>query len=157
MKKIALLVFVIVFIAAPVFATSMEKINQLKPEMTTDEVRKLLGNPNETQFINDKLMWRYPVFQFFVGSMPYYLVFNKDTLKLEAWFKDEAEYWRNQQAWTGVAGSMNKGRVAYTPQQATPQPQLIIPQRGSRSGYKSVDGTLTSKGNGKYDFDGTVR
>ena len=47
------------------FATSREKINEVQPAMTTDEVKQLLGKPYSTQLISGRLVLKYYVFVFF--------------------------------------------------------------------------------------------
>jgi hypothetical protein len=78
---------------------SVSITNQLTPGMTTNEVKEILGEPSQTQFIADKWIWKYSLHQYWKGYIPYYLVFNKETQKLESWYADEAEYQRQQQLW----------------------------------------------------------
>ena len=78
---------------------SVKLTNQLMPNMPAAEVKKILGEPENTQFIKDKWVWKYVLHQYFKGMVPYYLVFNKDTQILDSWYADEAEYNRQQNLW----------------------------------------------------------
>ncbi len=78
---------------------SISKTTNLAPGMTTSEVVVLLGSPSSSEFISDKLIWNYSLHQLWKGWIPYHLVFNKETLKLESWYANEEEYYRQQQLW----------------------------------------------------------
>ena len=78
---------------------SITKTNQLAPGMSPAEVKSTLGEPSQTQFIENKWIWKYSLHQYWKGWVPYYLVFGKETQKLEAWYANEAEYMRQQQLW----------------------------------------------------------
>ena len=78
---------------------SIEKTNQLYPGMTTAQVRSLMGEPSQTQFESDKLVWKYSLHEYWKGFVPYYLVFGRHTGALERWFTNEDEYMRQQQLW----------------------------------------------------------
>ena len=67
--------------------------------MTPTQVRQILGNPIRTEFIADKWVWKYELHQYWKGWVPYYLVFDKRTQRLQSWFTNEEEYYRNQQLW----------------------------------------------------------
>ena len=75
--------------------TSMEKTNQLEPGMTTSEVESILGGPGRTQIVEDKLVWRYALQEPWVGYVPTYLAFNKDSKTLVSWYANKDEYYRN--------------------------------------------------------------
>lgn len=126
MKRILIILLAFVLLmgyATSCFAISRGKINALKPDMTTNEVEQLLGKPYSTQLTSDKLVWKYFVFQFFVGSIPYYLAFNKDTLKLESWYEDQNEYKRNQQATMNVVQQISSVNLQRQPKQVQLQAQ----------------------------------
>ena len=78
---------------------SIEKTIELAPNMSTDEVRNILGTPSQTDFIANKWIWKYSLHQYFKGYVPYYLVFGKDSQKLEEWYANEEEYMQQQLLW----------------------------------------------------------
>lgn len=78
---------------------SISKTNQLRPGMTPTQVKVILGDPLQTQFIADRWVWKYSLHEFWKGWIPYYLVFNNDSHKLESWYANESEYMRQQQLW----------------------------------------------------------
>lgn len=78
---------------------SVAKTNQLMPGMTLTQVQGILGDPSQTQFIAEKLIWKYSLHEPWKGWVPYYLVFDKDVRQLQAWYADEAEYLRQQKLW----------------------------------------------------------
>ncbi len=67
--------------------------------MSTGDVKGILGEPAQTQFSSDKWVWKYNLHQPWKGYVPYYLVFGRESQKLESWYPDEAEYMRQQQLW----------------------------------------------------------
>ena len=75
---------------------SVQKLNQLEPGMSTEQVQAVLGEPKSTEMKGDKLVVKYTLHENWKGFVPYYMVFNKDTRVLETWYEDEAEYQRNQ-------------------------------------------------------------
>jgi len=99
MRKSIYLLVVAVFLSGCSTLGSMKNTNDLMPGMSITEVKKIMGQPSQTQFIGDKLVLRYNLHQYFKGWVPYYLAFDKDANKLESWFADEQEYYRNQQLW----------------------------------------------------------
>jgi len=103
-KKLLCLVVIFGFLLAGCAGTggglgSISKTNQLTPGMKPNEVRDVLGDPSQTQFISNKWIWKYSLHEPWKGFIPYYLVFNQDTQTLEQWFANEAEYLRQQQLW----------------------------------------------------------
>ena len=90
---------------------SMSKTNQLAPGMSTEEVKALLGEPSQTQFISEKWVWKYSLHQAWKGYVPYYLHFDKENKKLDAWYADEAEYQRQQQLWMQAMPPTQKHEV----------------------------------------------
>lgn len=78
---------------------SISKTNNLEPGLSTSEVRRFMGEPSQTQFVTNKWIWKYSLHQYMKGWVPYYLVFGKETKKLEEWYANEEEYMRNQQLW----------------------------------------------------------
>jgi hypothetical protein len=77
----------------------VSKTNQLAPGMSATDVRAVLGGPSQTQFVSNKWVWKYSLHEPWKGFVPYYLVFGRESQKLEEWFTDEAEYMRQQQLW----------------------------------------------------------
>ena len=78
---------------------SIAKTNQLTPGMRPAEVKNILGEPSQTQFIGEKWVWKYSLHEYWKGSVPYYLIFARESQKLEQWYADEGEYMRQQQLW----------------------------------------------------------
>ncbi|EDM25782.1 hypothetical protein LNTAR_15237 [Lentisphaera araneosa HTCC2155] len=78
---------------------TVSKTNELSPGMHSEKVKEVLGEPSQTHFVKNKWIWKYSLHQYFKGWVPYYLVFNKDTQKLESWYADENEYMQQQQLW----------------------------------------------------------
>lgn len=78
---------------------SVSKTNQLTPGMTSVQVKAILGEPSQTQFIDNKWIWKYSLHEPWKGYIPYYLVFGLESKTLERWYADEAEYVRQQQLW----------------------------------------------------------
>lgn len=78
---------------------SVSKTNQLAPGMTPDEVKAVLGDPSQTQFIADKWIWKYSLQQPWKGYIPYYMVFTGKPAVLQEWLADEDEYMRQQKLW----------------------------------------------------------
>ena len=76
-----------------------QKTSQLTPGMPHPEVVKLLGEPKSVQFYGSKVVLKYSLHEYWKGWVPYYLIFNKATGRLESWYADEEEYQRNQAAW----------------------------------------------------------
>ena len=78
---------------------SISKTNQLAPGMSPSEVVSILGEASQTQFIANKWIWKYSLHEYWKGWVPYYLVFGKESKKLESWYANEEEYMRQQQLW----------------------------------------------------------
>ncbi|MGH7796713.1 MAG: hypothetical protein ACREQ2_17760 [Candidatus Binatia bacterium] len=78
---------------------SVSKTNQLSPGMKPAEVKAVLGEPSQTQFVSNKWVWKYSLHEPWKGFIPYYMVFGRDSQALEQWFADQAEYMRQQQLW----------------------------------------------------------
>ena|SRR5437588_230182 len=70
---------------------SVSKTNQLAPGMGAADVRAVLGEPSQTQFVSNKWVWKYSLHEPWKGFVPYYLVFGRESQRLEEWFADEAE------------------------------------------------------------------
>lgn len=78
---------------------SVSATNQLTPGMKPDDVKALLGDPSQTQFISDKWVWKYSLHQPWKGFIPYYLVFDSQRLVLTQWYANDTEYFQQQQLW----------------------------------------------------------
>ena len=78
---------------------SISKTNQLVPGMSPTEVKNILGEASQTEFIGNKWVWKYSLHQIGKGFVPFYLVFGKENPKLESWYSNEAEYQQQQQLW----------------------------------------------------------
>jgi hypothetical protein len=90
---------------------SISKTNKLMPGMSTNNVKNILGDPSQTQFISEKWVWKYSLHQVWKGFVPYYLIFGKEDQKLKSWYADEAEYMRQQQLWLQVIPPTQKHEV----------------------------------------------
>jgi outer membrane protein assembly factor BamE (lipoprotein component of BamABCDE complex) len=90
---------------------SVSKTKQLSPGMKPSEVRSILGDPSQTQFISNKWVWKYSLHEPWKGFIPYYLVFSRDSQVLEQWFADEAKYMRQQQLWLQAIQPTQKHKV----------------------------------------------
>ena len=75
---------------------SVQKLNQITPGMSSEEVIQILGQPNSSQMTDDKWVLKYSLHEKWKGNVPYYMVFNKESKQLETWYENEAEYQRNQ-------------------------------------------------------------
>jgi hypothetical protein len=90
---------------------SVSKTNQLSPGMKPAEVKAVLGEPSQTQFVSNKWVWKYSLHEPWKGFIPYYMVFGRDSQALEQWFADEAEYMRQQQLWLQAMPPTQKHEV----------------------------------------------
>ena len=75
---------------------SVQKLQQLSPGMSSDQVVEILGEPESSQMTEDKWVLNYTLHENWKGFVPYFVVFDKDTRRLEAWFEDEEGYQRAQ-------------------------------------------------------------
>lgn len=150
MKRFPILLLVFCF-AGCASLGSIKKTNQLYPGMTMEQTKSLLGAPSQTQFIQDKIVWKYELHQYFVGWVPYYLVFNKETQKLNAWYANEQEYYQNQQMWMNVANQMEQQNQAK--QQLELQRQALEQERIE----KIMPSSKSSDTNCSTDSFGNVR
>jgi len=91
---------------------SVEKTGQLYPGMMHPDVVKLLGKPKSVQFVGDKVILKYSLHEYWKGWVPYYMVFEKRTGKLQEWYADEAEYQRNQAMWMSMFKEFEKQQQA---------------------------------------------
>jgi outer membrane protein assembly factor BamE (lipoprotein component of BamABCDE complex) len=62
---------------------TVRKSNDLEPGMSTVQVKEKLGNPNSTQFIYNKWVWKYSLHQYWKGNIPYYLIFNNPSFAFQ--------------------------------------------------------------------------
>jgi hypothetical protein len=76
---------------------SVQKLNQLSPGMSSEEVEAILGEPASSELTKDKLVQKYSLHENWKGFVPYFMVFDKDSRQLEAWYEDEEGYQRSQQ------------------------------------------------------------
>jgi len=90
---------------------SISKTNQLMPGMTPNQVKEILGEPSQTQFVADKWVWKYSLHEYWKGWVPYYLVFGKEGKKLDSWYANEAEYMQQQQLWLQAMPPTQKHEV----------------------------------------------
>jgi len=76
---------------------SVQKLNQLSPGMSSEEVEAILGEPSSSEVTDDKLVQKYTLHENWKGFVPYFMVFDKDSRRLEAWYEDEEGYQRSQE------------------------------------------------------------
>lgn len=77
---------------------TITRTNDLAPGMSAAEVRKVMGAPSQTQFVADRIVWKYSLHQPWVGYVPYYVVFD-GSQHLQSWYADQAEFARQQAMW----------------------------------------------------------
>jgi len=105
MRKLVFFILVMIFIAAIYGCAgtgglgSISRTNQLMPGMPSDQIRNAWGNPSHTQFIANKWVWKYYLHEYGKGWVPCYLVFGKETQRLEEWYASEDEYMQQQTLW----------------------------------------------------------
>ena len=97
MRKIITAVIAAMFLAGCVTMPAVEKTSMLQQGMSTMTVQEILGPPQQTEFAQGKLIWKYNMFSMHAGVEPYYLIFDNATKKLESWYMNEAEYNRNRE------------------------------------------------------------
>ena len=104
MKRLLLLAFLILAFLNGCAGTggglgSISKTNRLTPGMKPNEVKAVLGEPLQTQFVANKWVWKYSLHEPWKGWVPYYLAFGKESKILEEWYADEQEYMQQQELW----------------------------------------------------------
>lgn len=87
--------------------TQVNQTNRLMPGMTADQVRAMMGEPSQTQFVNNTIVWKYSLHQPWVGFKSYYLAFDQSQ-KLVAWASNEAEFARNQAMMLNTLNAVNQ-------------------------------------------------
>ena len=90
---------------------SISKTNQLVPGMSPAEVKNILGEASQTEFIGNKWVWKYSLHQIGKGFVPFYLVFGKENPKLESWYANEDEYIRQQELWLQAFPPTEKHKI----------------------------------------------
>lgn len=75
---------------------SVQKLQQLSPGMTDAEVQEILGAPKSSQMTEEKWVLKYTLHENWKGFVPYFVVFDKDSRRLEAWYEDEEGYQQAQ-------------------------------------------------------------
>jgi len=76
---------------------SSNKLNQLQPGMSYDQVVEILGKPKNTQVINDNLIARWTLQEMWVGYVPYDMIFNARSKELISWSKNEGDFAKTQE------------------------------------------------------------
>jgi hypothetical protein len=76
---------------------SVQRLNQLAPGMTSDEVVEVLGEPESSEMTEDKWVLKYTLHENWKGHVPYFVVFDRNTRQLLSWHEDEEGYRRNQE------------------------------------------------------------
>jgi len=96
-KKVVLAFLFLSLGCASLGMNSVQRLNQLSPGMTSDEVVEILGEPQSSEMTADNWVLKYTLHENWKGHVPYFIVFDKETRKLLAWHEDEEGYQRNQQ------------------------------------------------------------
>ena len=78
-------------------SSTVSKTNLLSPGMTTEQVKAILGTPLRTDFREGQLVWVYMLTYSGGMGLPYYLHFDRESKKLEAWYGDEQEAQRQRE------------------------------------------------------------
>ena len=78
---------------------TIRRTNHLQPGMTPEQVKEVMGEPIQTQFISERIVWKYSLHQSYRGHIPHYLVFEGTPSQLTSWFANQAEYERQQALW----------------------------------------------------------
>ena len=105
----SLLLTCLLLVPACTYHTNVRVTKNLAPGMTTEQVRAVMGgDPASTSFQSDHLIWKYTLAQPWVGNVPYYLIFNRETEQLEGWAANDAELRRNQQSLFQTWGMLNR-------------------------------------------------
>lgn len=84
MKKILIPVIFLLVVNGCAFS-NIKKADKLRPGMTSEEVRNLLGHPSFTKYRKGHVLWRYGLRQFWVRRIPHYLAFRADSMTLVNW------------------------------------------------------------------------
>ena len=92
----------------PACFTQVSSTNRLAPGMSAAQVRNMMGEPSQTQFIADKWVWKYSLHQPWKGFIPYYLVFGSESQQLEGWVANEQEYMQQQALWLATWNQLNR-------------------------------------------------
>ncbi len=98
---------------------SVAKTNRLLPGMSVADVKTLLGEPSQTQFVSEKMVWKYSLHEYWKGFVPYYLVFSSEPPALERWYADEAEYQRQQAMWMQAVSQQQQAAARDKPAAGT--------------------------------------
>lgn len=85
---------------------TIEKVNNLSPGMTFQEVVVILGKPKSSSFVGDMWVLKYSLHEYWKGWVPFYVAVDKKSKKVTSWYVDEAEYQRNQQKWMEIYKAM---------------------------------------------------
>jgi hypothetical protein len=76
---------------------SAQKTAMLRQGMASQEVVAVLGEPHQTELEGNKLIWKYNMYGVNSGLLPYYLIFDNSTNRLERWYVNKEEYERNRE------------------------------------------------------------
>ncbi len=76
---------------------SAQKINQLQPGMSYDDVVAILGKSKTPQIVGDKLIARWVLQEKGVGYVPYDLAFDSETKQLISWYRNQEDFKKKQE------------------------------------------------------------
>lgn len=116
---------------------TVSRLNDLHQGMTAEQVKDVLGDPSGVQLINGMPVWRYSLHEYFVGWVPYYLLFTNDN-QLVAWQANMNEYYANQQLMMSAYQSLQ---------------QSARPAGGGQTGVRRGGGGQTGGGSGWTQHD----
>ena len=96
-KNIILFILLSLILAGCATIPSAKETVNLHQGMTTGQVMELLGPPHQTEMEGYKLVWKYDMYSMSSGMLPYYLIFDNSTKRLEKWYMNKEEYEKNRE------------------------------------------------------------
>jgi hypothetical protein len=88
------------------YHNTIKRTTYLNSGMSTSEVRSVMGDPSSTEFLNGYMVWKYRLFRYGAGHIPYDLAFDKDK-KLVSWQADMNEYYAKRELDIQAANSLD--------------------------------------------------
>jgi hypothetical protein len=81
---------------------TVRRTNFLQPGMSPTQVKAVMGEPLQTQFVAERVVWQYTLHQSYRGYRPHYLIFEGEPLRLTSWFPEQAAFERQRAVWFQV-------------------------------------------------------
>ena len=97
MQRWYVVIALIILLSGCASVPSAKKTVMLEQGMTMQAVMQILGEPAQAELAGDKLVWKYDMYSAGSGMLPYYLIFDNSTKKLEKWYVDKDEYEKNRE------------------------------------------------------------